>query len=227
MATLKTATFPRDKSGKDLLGKVQSALTNLTGFRAPNDANYAVAPTKLDADRDLLKSNYKTIWQQCTIEYDPKQAGAEVAPVARKMKIGPFFLDPTTTVMDMEKVILHEYLHLSRTILMDGSQHPPDPDPFWMGHSIGRWEGDTLVVDSVGFKESEISGYKTTESLHVVEHFRRPNLGTLEYEAIIEDPNVFAGPWLIARTFPLLPEYNRVDEFFCENNRDYKPLFGK
>jgi hypothetical protein len=124
-------------------------------------------------------------------------------------------------------VILHEYLHLSRTIPLDGSPHPPDPDPFWMGHSTGKWEGDTLVVDSVGFKESEISGYRTTESLHVVERFRRPNLGTLEYEAIIEDPNVFAGPWLITRTFPLLPEYNRVDEFFCENNRDYKPLFGK
>jgi hypothetical protein len=124
-------------------------------------------------------------------------------------------------------IILHEYLHLSRTILLDGSPHPPDPDPFWMGHSTGKWDGDTLVVDSVGFKESEISGYKTTESLHVVERFRRPTLGTLEYEAVIEDPNVFAGPWLITRTFPLLPEYNRVDEFFCENNRDYKPLFGK
>jgi hypothetical protein len=124
-------------------------------------------------------------------------------------------------------IILHEYLHLSRTITLDGSPHPLDPDPFWMGHSIGRWEGDTLVVDSVGFKESEISGYKTTEDLHVVERFRRPNLGTLEYEAVIEDPNVFAGPWLITRTFPLLPEFNRVDEFFCENNRDYKPLFGK
>jgi hypothetical protein len=124
-------------------------------------------------------------------------------------------------------IILHEYLHLSRTITLDGSPHPPDPDPFWMGHSVGRWEGDTLVVDSVGFKESEISGYKTTEDLHVVERFRRPNMGTLEYEAVIEDPNVFAGPWLITRTFPLLPEFNRVDEFFCENNRDYKPLFGK
>ncbi len=44
---------------------------------------------------------------------------------------------------------------------------------------------------------------------------------------MIEDPNVFAGAWLITRTFPLLPELNRVDEFFCENNRDYKPLFGK
>ena len=124
-------------------------------------------------------------------------------------------------------VILHEYLHLSRTIVMDGSPHPPDPDPFWMGHSIGRWDGDTLVVDSVGFKESEVSGYRTTESLHIVERFRRPSLGTLEYEAVIEDPNVFDGPWLITRTFPFLPEHNRVDEFFCENNRDYKPLFGK
>jgi hypothetical protein len=124
-------------------------------------------------------------------------------------------------------VILHEYLHLSRTILMDGSQHPPDPDPFWMGHSIGHWEKDTLVVDSVGFKESEINGYRTTEALHVVERFRRPNLGTLEYEAVIEDPNVFEGPWLITRTFPFLPEHDRVDEYFCENNRDYKDLFGK
>jgi len=124
-------------------------------------------------------------------------------------------------------IVLHEYLHLSRTITLDGSPHPPDPDPFWMGHSTGKWDGDTLVVDSIGFKESEVSGYKTTEDLHVVERFRRPNLGTLEYEAVIEDPNVFAGPWRITRTFPLLPEYNRVDEFFCENNRDYKPLFGK
>ena len=124
-------------------------------------------------------------------------------------------------------IILHEYLHLSRTITLDGTPHPPDPDPFWMGHSTGKWEGDTLVVDSIGFKESEVSGYKTTEDLHVVERFRRPNMGTLEYEAVIEDPNVFAGPWRITRTFPLLPEYNRVDEFFCENNRDYKPLFGK
>jgi hypothetical protein len=123
-------------------------------------------------------------------------------------------------------VILHEYLNLSRIIQMD-AKHPDDPDPFYMGHSVGRWDGDTLVVDSVGFKESEVSGYRTTESLHVVERFRRPNLGTLEYEAVIEDPNVFAGPWLITRTFPFLPEQDRVDEFFCENNRDYKPLFER
>jgi hypothetical protein len=122
-------------------------------------------------------------------------------------------------------VLIHEYLTLPRIIEMN-AQHPVDPDPFYMGHSIGRWDGDTLVVDSIGFKESEFQGYKTTESLHLVERFRRPNLGTLEYEAIIEDPNVFAEPWMISRTFPFLPEHNRIDEFYCENNRDYKDLFG-
>jgi hypothetical protein len=104
---------------------------------------------------------------------------------------------------------------------------PLDPNPFWVGHSLGRWDGDSLVVDSVGFKGREISGYKTTEALHVVERFRRPNPGTLEYEAVIEDPNVCAAPALITRTFPLPPEFTRVDLFFGENNVYYTPLFGK
>jgi hypothetical protein len=123
-------------------------------------------------------------------------------------------------------VLIHEYLTLPRIIEMD-AQHPADPDPFYMGHSVGKWEGDTLVVDSVGFKESEFQGFKTTESFHIVERFRRPTLGTLQYEAVLEDPNVWTEPWMIARNFPFLPEHNRIDEFYCENNRDYKELYGK
>lgn len=139
-----------------------------------------------------------------------------------------FFVPYYTQVIQSPRavVILHEYLTLPRIIQMN-DEHPADPDPFYMGHSIGKWDGDTLVVDSVGFKESEINGFKTTESLHLVERFRRPTYGTLEYEVVIEDPTVFAGPWRIARSFPLMPEHKRIDEFFCENNRDYKPLFGK
>jgi hypothetical protein len=125
-------------------------------------------------------------------------------------------------------VILHEYLHLYRVIPTDGTPHPLDPDPFWMGHSIGHWEGDTFVVDSIGFKDlTEISGYRHTEALHVVERFRRVDFNTLQYEAVIEDPNVFAGPWVVARNFLFRPEFDRVDEFFCENNRDYRDLFEK
>jgi len=124
-------------------------------------------------------------------------------------------------------VIAHEYLNLHRIIPTDGRSHPPDPDPTWMGNAVGRWEGDTLVVDSIGYNDkTEINGYRHTESLHVVERFSRPDVNTLQYEATIEDPNVFAGPWVVRRTFPLLPEYDSINEFVCENNRDYKPLFG-
>ena len=125
-------------------------------------------------------------------------------------------------------VIAHEYLNLHRIIPTDGRAHPPDPDPSWMGHAVGRWEGDTLVIDSIGYNDkTEINGYRHTESLHVVERISRPDANTLQYEATIEDPNVFAGPWVVKRTFPLLPEYDSINEFVCENNRDYKPLFGK
>ena len=124
--------------------------------------------------------------------------------------------------------ILNEMYHDNRIIPTDGRPHPLDPDPSWMGNAVARWDGDTLVVDSIGYNDrTEINGYRHTESLHVVERISRPNVETLQYEATIEDPNVFAGPWVVRRTFPLLPEYDSINEFVCENNRDYKPLFGK
>ena len=123
-------------------------------------------------------------------------------------------------------VIFYEYPNTFRIIPSDGRPHPADPDPTWMGNSVGHWEGDTLVVDSIGFNEkTEVSGYHHTEALHVVERFRRIDFGALQYEATIEDPNVFVGPWTETRNFALRPELEKIDEFVCENNRDYKPLF--
>ncbi|HXD72975.1 MAG TPA: hypothetical protein VN628_04535 [Vicinamibacterales bacterium] len=140
-----------------------------------------------------------------------------------------FFVPYYTQIVQAPKsvVIAHEYLNLHRIIPTDGRNHPPDPDPSWMGNAVGRWDGDTLVVDSIGYNDkTEINGYRHTESLHIVERFSRPDFNTLSYEATIQDPNVFAQPWIIRRNFPLLPEYDSLNEFVCENNRDYKPLFG-
>jgi hypothetical protein len=124
-------------------------------------------------------------------------------------------------------VVAHEYLNQFRIIPTDGRPHPPDPDPSWLGNPTGHWEGDTLVVDSIGFNDkTEINGYRHTEALHVVERFTR-NADALQYEATIEDPNVFAGPWMIRRSFPFLQEYDHIEEFVCENNRDYRGLFEK
>src|SRR5207249_695978 len=92
--------------------------------------------------------------------------------------------------------IFHEYPGTFRIIPTDGSPHPVDPDPSWLGDSVGHWEGDTLVVDTVGFNDkTELQGFRHTESLHMVERFRRTDFNTLQYEATIEDPNVFEKPW--------------------------------
>ena len=124
--------------------------------------------------------------------------------------------------------ILNGYPGTFRIIPTDGGPHPVDPDPTWMGDSIGHWEGDTLVVDSVGFNDkTEISGYRHTEALHIVERFRRPNFATLQYEATMEDPNVFAKPWTVSRVFQLRTDMTKADEFVCENNRDYNKFFDK
>jgi len=123
MATLKTDTFPSDKTGQQLLSHVKDALTKLTGIRAGKDGVYLRAPLKLNADRDELRPDYRIVWQQCTIEYDPEEAGAEVAPDTRTIHVGPFCLD--LDVNDMEKIILHEYLHLVVVGWGSGdSQHP-------------------------------------------------------------------------------------------------------
>jgi len=123
--------------------------------------------------------------------------------------------------------IFHEYPGTFRIIPTDGSAHPVDPDPSWLGDSVGRWEGDTLVVDTIGFNEkTELQGYRHTEALHMVERFSRTDSDIVQYELTIEDSNVFEKPWTLTRAFTLRPDLKRIDEFICENNRDYRPLFG-
>jgi hypothetical protein len=124
--------------------------------------------------------------------------------------------------------ILHEYPGTFRIIPTDGGPHTTDLDPTWMGDSIGHWEGDTLVVDTTGFNDkTEVSGYRHSEALHMIERFRRSNYDTLQYEATLEDPNVFEKPWTVSRAFLLRPDLAKVDEFVCENNRDYSKFFEK
>ena len=130
-------------------------------------------------------------------------------------------------------VIMYEYPHLFRAIPIasatNPAEHPADPDPTWAGNSVAHWEGDTLVVDVIGFNDkTELpGGYRHSESLHVVEKFTRTSFDDLEYEAIVEDPEVFAEPWTVKRGYPLRSDLQTLNEFVCENNRNYKELFEK
>jgi len=126
-------------------------------------------------------------------------------------------------------VIIYEYPNAIRWIPTDGRAHEVDPDPTWMGSSVGRWEGDTLVVDAIGFNDkTEVHGFMHTDALHVVERFQLQPDGNLKYEVTVEDPNVWQTPWNIAaRTFPRRRELENVSEFVCESTVDYQRLFQR
>ena len=122
------------------------------------------------------------------------------------------------------------YLHTTREIFTDGSPHSSLDFEFWMGDSRGRWDANALVVDVTRFTDQtwfDRAGNFHSDKLKVVERYTPQGPDHMWYEATIEDPNVFAQPWTITRTFTLRPDLRRIDEFICENNRDYRPLFGK
>jgi hypothetical protein len=116
-------------------------------------------------------------------------------------------------------VILTEGNPGFRQVFLDGRKHPVDPDPSWLGHSIGKWEGDTLVIDTVGFNNRGwMDIYPRTEKLHIVERYRRPDFGHLEIQVTIDDPGVFAKPWYMNMKWDLAPQEELI-EYVCENNR--------
>jgi len=110
--------------------------------------------------------------------------------------------------------------HTWRTIYMDGRQHPKDLDPSFFGHSVGHWDGDALVVDTVGFNERfwlTREGIPHTEYLHLSERFTRTDYNTLKYEATIDDSKVFTKPWTINIALHRRTDRDRLFEYSCES----------
>ena len=115
-------------------------------------------------------------------------------------------------------------------IYIDGRKHPKDPTPAWYGSSVGHWEGDTLVVDRIAFDERvwlDQGAHPHSDKLHIVERYRRPDLGHLETETTVDDPGVLAKPFTMKTVSDLAPT-EEIFEFICtENNRDVEHLVGK
>jgi hypothetical protein len=127
-------------------------------------------------------------------------------------------------------VVVYEAFTLWRQIFMDGRHLGEGATPTWLGYSTGRWDGDTLVVDSRGFNGKiwlDQVGKPTTEKLHVIERFKRTDYGHMTIEATIDDPGAYTKPWTVTTTYHLLPDTELL-EFICnENNRDLVHLPGE
>jgi len=127
-------------------------------------------------------------------------------------------------------VILYEAQGGISQIFTDGRPLPKDPEPWWYGYSVGKWDGDTLVVETTGFRDDvwlDIDGSPLTESGKMTERIKRLNYGTLQTDVTIEDPKAYTKPFTVRVIHHLLPDTDLI-EFICsENDRSGPHLVGK
>jgi len=119
-------------------------------------------------------------------------------------------------------LILYEFQNRFRQIFTDGRGFPEDMMPTWLGYSVGKWDGDTFVVDTRGFNDRswlDDGGHPHSDALHVTERFRRRDFGHMQFEITFEDPKAYTKPWTVSMPFTLFPD-DEIMEWVCENEKD-------
>lgn len=211
-ATLAAAQAPpRTPDGK----------VDLSGVWNPGTTFFNVGQVPLQPWADAL---YKE--RRANLSKDDPEGHCLPAGVPR---ISPFpykIVQTPTLVVILDEGNVHSY----RQFFLDGRGHPKDPEPLWMGDSIAKWDGDTLVVDTIGFNDKTWvngQGVPHSDALHVIERFRRPDFGHLEIEITMEDPKAFTKAHTFKRTHALMPKGELLEYVCNEFNVDAEHLVGK
>ena len=156
-------------------------------------------------------------------------------PTTRCLPISPvrqwadFF--PQKLIQTAESVtVLSEYMVQFRQIFLDGRPLPKDPFPSFKGYSVGRWEGDTLVVETIGYKDGlwlDLKGDPLTSSGRTVERIRRPDYGHLEVEFTVDDSKVYTRPWQAKRYLNIMLDTELIEDICNENEKSFVHIIGK
>jgi hypothetical protein len=231
-----SAPAPRASNGKpDLSGVWQveptpvEELTRLFGdlsaFNVPGDEASAFSKYLVSILVDFkpedspLRPEFADLVRQRAKEGNPLLHCLPIGLPADDLIPGPFKVIQTPGLT----LIRNEYENSIRQIYTDGRKPPADPEPLWLGYSVGRWDADTLVVDTVGFNDKgwlDASGHPHSEALHVTERFHRRDFGHLDVQVIIDDPKVYTKPFSVKFTELLLPDSDILEYFCAENERD-------
>jgi hypothetical protein len=136
--------------------------------------------------------------RELNIESDEPHTRCKASPGPREF-ITPYGVE-IVEIQELQRVFIFDIggPHTFRTIYMDGRQHPKDFNPTYYGHSIGKWDGESLVIDTVGYTEKawiDREGTPTTSQLHMLERFTRMDMNTLKYEVTIDDPGAYTATW--------------------------------
>src|SRR5580658_4152594 len=171
-------------------------------------------------------------WAAKIVAEHRKNGGAEDFE-ARCLPGGPPRAAPYhTSLFSTPKLVLMLFegnTHMYRQFFVDGGDHPKDLKPTWYGDSRARWDGDTLVVDTVGLKDNswiDMPGHPHTKQMHLTERFDRRDYGNLEIQAVIDDPGAYSKPWIQNRAATLETNFEMTEYVCNENNQDPVHLDG-
>ena len=215
-----TPPVPRTADGKPDLSGVWQPGSDRVGTWAEANQGVGVPEPGRPPVRRGANPPYQPWAAKKVLEaYNRRNIDDPVARCIPELDLGAGALYPNQFVQTPSLiVILIESRHVFRIIPLN-EKHLDDLDPAYLGDSVGRWEGDTLVVDVTGFKERLVGSKITTDALHIVERFTRVDYNTIEYEARVEDPKALTKPYTITSKYMLRPG-TRLQEYVCENNQD-------
>ena len=232
-----TPGLPRTYDGKpDLTApapKAANGKPDLTGVWLPDDGkHYRDLAMDMGPAGAPMQPWAKTLSEQRDAENHKADPLAQCMPpgVPRVETHGGHMFKIVQT--PREVVLLYETSSndVFREVFTDGRPLPEITQPSWKGYSVGKWEGDTLVVDTNGLNDKAwLDTYKAhpqTEMLHVTERFRRLSVGKLEIGVTIDDPGAYTKPWTAKLNIHLVPD-TEVMETACENSRNVEHMVGK
>jgi hypothetical protein len=230
-----TAGIPRTADGKPNLAaptpKTADGKPDLSGLWMADDGKHFfdlgldLKPNEVPSQPWAKKLSQE---RQDTNHRDDPLASCMPAGVPRMGTNAPFKIVQTPQLV----IVLYETTAIStfRQIFTDGRPLPKDPQPTWLGYSVGTWEGDTFKVDTIGFNDrgwiDTEMGHPQTEALHLTERFRRPNFGHMEIGYTIDDPKAYTHPWSGSFKVHLMPDTDLL-EMTCENAKDAAHMVGK
>jgi hypothetical protein len=207
------------------------------------------APTPRAADG---KPDLSGVWSVGGLGYATNITNTEMLPWAQKVfrqrletygsddpavgclpegpRAGIAGLDPLRIVQTPNLTLIVHETGTTRHVFTDGRPMPKDPTPSWMGYSVGRWEGDTFVVETTGYNDRtwlDFSGHPHSDALKVTERYRRADVGHMQLAMTFDDPKTYTKPFTITMAVSLMPDTDLIENVCLENEKDRTRLVGK
>jgi hypothetical protein len=224
------APTPRTADGKPALSGVWHAEPEPGGEVGPGGLvlpKYMANVTR-DQPADILRPAAAALFQARAKNF------YRDSPSLRCLPLGVAWLDTYTHPFKIVQtagliVILYESQTLFRQVFVDGRTLPDDPQPAWLGYSVGAWDGDALVVKTAGFTDKtwlDARGHPHSEAMRLTERFTRRDTGHLDIEVTVDDPANYTRPFSYTQPHRLLPDGELIEYICNENNAAHFPLVG-